>query len=130
MGILIYRKKKRNVTLPTIAYQRNQPVVIPNFSETPLNTHRSRISQLSRNFLRLDVSTNFNRFGQLQQQQFPEVEIQDIKFRVPDFEPFPGFDIVEFRQILASVRAGSFFQRVSNDPDRVFQFYPETDCLN
>jgi len=131
---IVYRKKKRNVNLPTVAYVRNQPVVIPDRSETPVNTHRSRIAELSHNFLPLNVSTNFSRFGrQEQQQQFPEVEIHDIKFMVPDFVPFPGFDIVEFRQILAGVRNRPLFENSSthcNDPAGVFQFFPETDCLN
>ncbi len=131
---IVYRKKKRNVNLPIVAYVRNQPVVIPDRSETPVNAHRSRIAELSRNFLPLNVSTNFSRFGrQEQQQQFPEVEIHDIKFMVPDFVPFPGFDIVEFRQILAGVRNRPLFENSSthcNDPAGVFQFFPETDCLN
>jgi len=131
---IVYRKKKRNVNLPIVAYVRNQPVVIPDRSETPVNTHRSRIAELSHNFLPLNVSTNFSRFGrQEQQQQFPEIEIHDIKFMVPDFVPFPGFDIVEFRQILAGVRNRPLFENSSthcNDPAGVFQFFPETDCLN
>jgi hypothetical protein len=130
---IVYKKKKRNVNLPTVAYVRNQPVVIPDRSETPVNTHRSRIAELSHHFLPLNVSTNFSGFGRQEQQQFPEIEIHDIKFMVPDFVPFPGFDIVEFRQILAGVCNRPLFENSSthcNDPAGVFQFFPETDCLN
>jgi len=129
-----YMKRKRNVVLPTIVYHRNQPVVIPDVSETPVNTHRTRIAELSQNFLPLTVSISSSRFGQQQQQQqqFQEIKVEDIKFFVPDFSPFPGFDIAEFRQILANVqnRARPLITSSTSDPVAVFQSFPEIDCLN
>jgi len=136
-----YMKRKRNVVLPTIVYHRNQPVVIPDVSETPVNTHRTRIAELSQNFLPLTVSISSSRFGQQQQQQqqqqeqFQEVKLEDIKFFVPDFSPFPGFDITEFRQILADVRnrARPLIRSSTSqysDPVAVSQSFPEIDCLN
>ena len=132
-----YTKRKRNVVLPTIVYRRNQPVVIPNVSETPVNTHRTRIAELSQNFLPLTVSISSSRFGQQQQQQqqqqFQEVKLEDIKFFVPDFSPFPGFDIIEFRKILADVRnrARPLIRSSTsqyNDPVAVSQSFPEIDA--
>jgi len=134
-----YTKRKRNVVLPTIVYHRNQPVVIPNVSETPVNTHRTRIAELSQNFLPLTVSISSSRFGQQQQQQqqqqFEEVKLEDIKFFVPDFSPFPGFDIKEFREILADVRnrARPLIRSSTSqysDPVAVSQSFPKIDCLN
>jgi hypothetical protein len=113
---IVHKKKKRNVVLPTVVY-RNEQVVIPDLGETPI---RARIDNASRNFLPLSYYIDFRRFGR-PRQQFQDIELEHIQFMVPDFTPFPGFDLDEFRKILADVRSRPLLQNsarnLSNNPD-------------
>ena len=132
---LKFLKKKTRVVLPTILYRPNEPVVIPEFRQTPVMSHRNRMTDLGRYFLPSTISRNFTRCAlQQQQQQFEEIEIEDIKFFVPDFEPFPGFDLEQFRNIASGVRNGRLLTetgyKLEFDPLRVFHFFPESTCLD
>ena len=129
-----YLQKKTRVVLPTILYRPNEPVVIPEFRQTPVMSHRNRMTDLSRYFLPSTVSQNFTQLQQQQPKQSYEIKIQDIKFFVPDFEPFPGFDLQRFRHIASGVRNVRLLTepgyKLEFDPPRVFHFFPETNCLD
>jgi hypothetical protein len=127
--VVVYLKKKKNVNLPPIHYHRNQPVIIPDFGESPIGTVtalsiRNRINHLSNNLPRTDITQQFesivmSKTDQKQQQQQQqlvkkEIEIADIKKVIPDFEPFEGFDIVEFRKLLDMARVSKPPRNCSN----------------
>ena len=129
-----YLKKKTRVVLPTIVYRPNEPVVIPEFRQTPVMSHRNRMTDLGRYFLPSTVSQNFTQLQQQQPKQSYEIKIHDIKFFVPDFEPVPGFDLERFRHIASGVRNVRLLTepgyKLEFDPLRVFHFFPETNCLD
>jgi uncharacterized protein (UPF0333 family) len=131
---LKYLNKKTRVVLPTIVYRPNEPVVIPEFRQTPVMSHRNRMTDLGRYFLPSTISRNFAQLQQQQPKQLFEIEIQDIKFFVPDFEQFPGFDLEHFRHIASGVRNVRLLTepgyKLECDPLRVFHFFPETNCLD
>ena len=131
---LRFLKKKTRVVLPTILYRPNEPVVIPEFRQTPVMSHRNRMTDLGRYFLPSTISRNFTQLQQQQPKQLFKIEIQDIKFFVPDFEQFPGFDLEHFRHIASGVRNVRLLTepgyQLECDPLRVFHFFPETNCLD
>jgi hypothetical protein len=131
---LKFLKKKTRVVLPTILYRPNEPVVIPEFRQTPVMSHRNRMTDLGRFFLPSTISRNFTPLQQQQPKQLFEIEIQDIKFFVPDFEQFPGFDLEHFRHIASGVRNVRLLTepgyQLECDPLRVFHFFPETNCFD
>jgi hypothetical protein len=135
---ILYLRKKTRVVLPTILYRPNEPVVIPEFHQTPVMSHRNRMIDLGRYFTPSPISQNFTRCvlqqQQQQQQQLKEIEIEDIKFFVPDFESFPGFYLVRFRHIASGVRNVRLLTepgyQLECDPLRVFHFFPESNCLD
>ena len=46
-------------------------------------------------------------FQQAVAQQAEKIELDDVKKVFPDFEPFDGFDIVQFRKLVAQNRSVS-----------------------
>ena len=131
---LKYLKKKTRVVLPTIVYRPNEPVVIPDFRQTPVMSHRNRMTDLGRYFVPSTISQNSTPLQQQQPKQSYKIQIEDIKFFVPDFEPFPGFDLERFRHIASGVRNVRLLTepgyKLEFDPLRVFHFFPETNCLD
>ena len=129
-----YLKKKTRVVLPTIVYRPNEPVVIPEFRQTPVMSHRNRMADLGRYFLPSTISQNFTPLQQQQTKQSYKIEIEDVKFFVPDFELFAGFDLERFRHIASGVRNVRLLTepgyKLESDPLRVFHFFPETNCLD
>ena len=129
-----YLRKKTRVVLPTILYRPNEPVVIPDFRQTPVMSHRNRMTDLGRYFVPSTISQNSTPLQQQRPKQSYKIEIEDIKFFVPDFEPFAGFDLERFRHIASGVRNVRLLAepgyKLEFDPLRVFHFFPETNCLD
>ena len=110
-----------------ISFSRNR------IDSAPTVTIRQRIHALSRYFIFLDRASQYNnrRFRrqqqqQQQQEQYENIELGDIESVFPDFRPFPGFNLAEFRMLVAAFCK----PRIENDPDRVFYFFPTEDCLD
>ena len=129
-----YLRKKTRVVLPTILYRPNEPVVIPDFRQTPVMSHRNRMTNLGRYFVPSTISQNSTPLQLQETKQSYKIEIEDVKFFVPDFELFPGFDLERFRHIASGVRNVRLLTepgyKLEFDPLRVFHFFPETNCLD
>jgi hypothetical protein len=131
---LRFLKKKTRVVLPPILYRPNEPVVIPEFRQTPVMSHRNRMTDLGRFFAPFNSSQNLTHLQQQQLKPSFEIEIEDIKFFVPDFEPFPGFDLVRFRHLASGVRNTRLLTepgyKLECDPLRVFHFFPDQESFD
>jgi hypothetical protein len=131
---LMFLKKKTRVVLPTILYRPNEPVVIPEFRQTPVMSHRDRMTDLGRFFAPFNSSQNLTHLQQQQLKPSFEIEIEDIKFFVPEFEPFPGFDLERFRHLASGVRNTRLLTepgyKLECDPLRVFHFFPDQESFD
>jgi hypothetical protein len=159
-AVLKYLKKKNINFVDIVVRRQNEEVVLPD-QESPLraarpeNEHlpylnivrieiaptvriRERIESLGRYFTNVfvdRVSQNIDRRfrrRQQQQQQQENIELGEIQNVIPDFEPFPGFDLSQFRLLVAAFCNPRFFEPnycLENDPDRVFHFFPSDDCM-
>lgn len=144
-----FLKKKNSSALPTVLPRTSNSVIVcqPQVPESivvhncesplPNVPIRTRINILSRHFSPTSLSQTFQRFvlRQQQQQQREEeiIELETIQSVVPTFQMFPGFDLSQFRMIVAALRNPRLSEpnyRLEYDPNRVFHFFPETDCLD
>ena len=107
----LIKKKKRVLVIDAENQESIEPVCESPFYAVSV---RERINRIGRHLPCRDITGDFWKCvseQQLQQQQpikNEDIELKDLQKIVPGFEPFEGFDLVEFRKLLARHRRDSF----------------------